>query len=55
MDVQNLEKSKELELLLTQYTTTSKSYLDNLTKENTVSAQKDLKTLDDLNGIILTR
>lgn len=54
MDVQNLEKSKELELLLTQYTTTSKSYLDNLTKKNTVSAQKDLKLLNDLNGIILT-
>lgn len=54
MDVQNLEKNKELELLLTQYTTTSKSYLDNLTKGNSDAAQKDLKLLNDLNGVMLT-
>lgn len=54
MDVQDLEKSKELELLLTQYTTTNKSYLDNLTKGNTDGSQKDLNLLNNLNGIILT-
>ena len=46
MDVQNLEKSKELELLLTQYTTTSKSYLDNLTKKKYCFGTKRFKIIE---------
>lgn len=53
-DIEFMEKQKELESLLLQYTNTNKSYIENLKNNNNSSAENNLKLLDNLNTLILT-
>jgi hypothetical protein len=53
-DIEFMEKQKELESLLSQYTNTNKSYIENLKNNNNSSAENNLKLLDNLNTLILT-
>jgi hypothetical protein len=53
-DIEIMDKQKELESLLSQYTNTNKSYIENLKNNNNSSAEKNLKLLDNLNTLILT-
>jgi hypothetical protein len=52
-DIEFMEKQKELESLLSQYTNTNKSYIENLKNNNNNSAENNLKLLDNLNSLIL--
>ena len=52
--IEFMEKQKQLESLLLQYTNTNKSYIENLKNNNNSSAENNLKLLDNLNTLILT-
>ena len=53
-DTEFMEKQKELESLISQYTNTNTSYIENLKNNNNSSAEINLNLLNKLNSLILT-
>lgn len=53
-DITIIEKKKEINLLLEQFTSVNKSYINNLRTGNKEESAKDLALLDKLNSLILT-
>lgn len=53
-DITIIEKKKEINLLLQQFTSVNKSYINNLRTGNKQESAKDLALLDNLNSLILT-
>jgi hypothetical protein len=53
-DIEFMEKQKELESLISQYTNTNTSYIENLKNNNNSSAEINLNLLNKLNSLILT-